>query len=349
MAEDQLIRVGVIGAGGICKQRHLPGLTQLEDVDLTAVCNRSEASARAVAEQWSIDHIETDWRKLVERDDVDAVVIGTWPYTHQVMAEAALQAGKHVFCQARMACDLAEARSMVQAAEAHPQQVAMLCPPPHRMPWEPWIRAQLDGGALGELYDVRLVSINDANLNAQSITFREQIEYSGKQALQVGIWAETLIAWLGEVAELSATTATPIPTKRDEGGKLHEIRIPQTVIVDGVLENGATIGEHHSGLARHEHGNYLTMHGSEATLRVDAMQQVSMGKRGEPMQPVQVPIEMQRDWRVERDFIEAVRKARAGEAWSVDPDFHQGLKYMKKVEAIDQAARTGQRVNVADQ
>jgi predicted dehydrogenase len=348
MTQHEPIRVGFIGAGGICKQRHLPGLTQLEGVEITAVCNRSERSGQAVAEQWSIPHVMTDWQKLVQREDVDAVFIGTWPYTHQEMAIAALEAGKHVFCQARMACDLDEARAMVQAAEAHPDQVAMLCPPPHRMPWEPWLRHQIDSGALGEIRDVRLVSLNDANVNPNAITFREQVEYSGKQALQVGIWAEALIAWLGECRELSATTATPIPTKRDEDGKLYEIRIPQTVIIDGTLENGATLGEHHSGLAQHEAMNFVTIYGSEATLRVDAMQQVSMGKLGESMQPVQVPIEMQRDWRVERDFIEAVRAARRGEAWSVDPDFHDGLKYMKKMEAVDCAARTGQRVKLAE-
>jgi predicted dehydrogenase len=312
------------------------------------VCNRSEASGQRVAGEWSIPEVETDWQALIERSDLDAIVIGTWPYTHREMSVAALQAGKHVFCQARMALDLAEARDMVAAAEAHPDQVAMLCPPPHRMPFEPWIRYQLESGALGELRDVRLMAISDANANPNAVTFREQVAYSGKQVLQVGIWAETLIAWLGECDSISATTATPMPEKRDAEGNRHTIEIPQIVWIHGTLENGATIGEHHTGLALHEAMNFVTLYGSEGTLRVDAMQQVSFGAPGEALQRIEVPIEWQRDWRVERDFIDAVRAARQGASWSVDPDFHDGLKYMKKVEAVHESANTGRRIRLAE-
>src|SRR5919202_3337994 len=122
------LRIGIIGAGGIVKSRHLPALRQIEGVEVVAVCNRSRESGEAVAREWSIPEVLTDWRELVARPDLQAVFIGTWPYTHAEMSIAALEAGKHVFCQARMARDLAEARAMLATARAHPDQVAMLCP-----------------------------------------------------------------------------------------------------------------------------------------------------------------------------------------------------------------------------
>src|SRR5919201_135379 len=116
------LRIGIIGAGGIVKSRHLPALRAVEGVEVVAVCNRSRESGEEVAREWQIPEVMTDWRALVARPDLDAVLIGTWPYTHAEMSIAALEAGKHVFCQARMARNLAEARQMLAAAERHPKQ-----------------------------------------------------------------------------------------------------------------------------------------------------------------------------------------------------------------------------------
>jgi len=340
------IRVGFIGAGAICEQRHLPGLRAIDGVQVTAVANRSEASSKRVAEQWDIGGVETDWRKLIARDDVDAVFIGTWPYMHREMSIAALEAGKHVFCQARMCMDWDEATAMHEAATARPEQVAMICPPPHRMPWEPFIVEAIASGKLGQVREVQLVSRNGSNLGEQ-ITWRERVAFSGLHALQVGIWAETLNAWVGEYATLSATTATPIGTKKDEDGSDYAIAIPQVVNVHGTLANGAAISEHHSGVALHDHANHVTITGSKATIRVDAMSSIRFAEAGEELDFIDVPEQQQRDWRVERDFIDAVRAAGRGEDWSVDPDFTDGLRYMRKVQAIHASATTGEAVDVA--
>src|SRR6476620_5400428 len=122
MAEK--LRIGIIGAGGIVKSRHLPALRRIEGVEVVAVSNRSRDSGGAGAREWSIPEVTTDWRALVARDDLHAILIGTWPYTHAEMSIAALDAGKHVFCQARMARNAAEAREMARAAAAHPDLAA---------------------------------------------------------------------------------------------------------------------------------------------------------------------------------------------------------------------------------
>ena len=66
------VRIGIIGAGGIVKSRHLPGLGQIEGVAVVAVCNRSRASGEAVAREWGIPEVAEDWPELVRRPDLDA-------------------------------------------------------------------------------------------------------------------------------------------------------------------------------------------------------------------------------------------------------------------------------------
>jgi predicted dehydrogenase len=344
------IRIGFIGAGGIARSRHLPLLRPLPDVQVVAVCNRTKESGQAIASEFGIGQVVTDWQALIARSDIDAVFIGTWPYMHRAMSVAALEAGKHCFCQARMAMNLAEARAMVAAAAAHPTLVHMICPPPTRMPVEPCIQHVLQTGQLGPLTSVHLYAANDANLTSPTIHWREQVEYSGQQIMAMGIYAETLNAWVGPYESLHATLATPIRSKLDAHGREVEVKVPQVVSITGRLRCGAVATELHSGVAADPatRGQVLTIQGLAGSLRYDFNSgKVELARAGEPMQTVNIPGEMQRPWRVEKDFIEAVRAARAGKRWSVSPDFHEGLLYMQKVEAVHRSAQSGQAVTLA--
>ena len=74
-----------------------------------------------------------NWADLLAIDDLDIIWIGTPPYMHSAVTISALEAGKHVFCQARMSMDLAEAEEMLALSERFPELVTMLCPPPYGM------------------------------------------------------------------------------------------------------------------------------------------------------------------------------------------------------------------------
>ena len=351
------IRIGVIGAGGIFQNRHLPNLQKVEGVAFVAVSNRSEGSSKRVAEPWGFERTETDWRAIVEADDIDAVMIGTWPYMHREVSVAALEAGKHVFCQARMAMDLAEADDMVAAADRHPDRVSVVCPPPHRMPAEPFVRKLLREGELGELREAALHVTGGANLG--QLSWRERVEFSGQQVLSVGIWSEALIAWLGEYETLSATTSTPIPSKPDpdNDGKPYTISIPQIVLMHGRLTSGLAISERFSGVSPHDAINALVVAGSEKSLRIriqgDHMK-VDLANVGEggsdAFEEVEPPVELTNPWRVEQDFVDAVRAADRGEDWralsSTTPDFHEAPKYMKKIAALHRSAGPGRAVKL---
>ena len=90
--------------------RHIPGLRALPGVDIVAVCNRRPESTAAVTRDYGIPRSYGHWQELVADRDIDAVVIGTWPYLHCPITLAALEAGKHVLTEARLAMNAAEAQ-----------------------------------------------------------------------------------------------------------------------------------------------------------------------------------------------------------------------------------------------
>src|SRR5438309_5809727 len=126
------LRVGIVGAGGIVRTRHLPALKRNPDVEIVAVSNSTYESAEKFCAE-NLPHATPmrNWADLLALPDIDIVWIGTPPYMHSAVTISALEAGKHVFCQARMANDRAEAEEMLAASRRFPKQVTMLCPPPY--------------------------------------------------------------------------------------------------------------------------------------------------------------------------------------------------------------------------
>src|SRR6266550_7810110 len=124
------LRIGLIGAGANTRSRHIPGLKAIEDVQIVAVCNRRPGSTAAAAREFGIAKTYEHWQDLVADPDIDAVVIGTWPYLHCPITLAALEAGKHVLTEARLSMDAAEAYQMHEAAQRHERLVAQVVPSP---------------------------------------------------------------------------------------------------------------------------------------------------------------------------------------------------------------------------
>jgi len=129
------LRVGIVRAGANTREKHIPGLRAIEDVESVAVANRTAESSERAAAELAIPKAHPHWLALVEDDEVDAVVVGTWPHVHCPVTVAALEHGKHVLCEARMAMDTQEAWRMLEAARQRPDLVAQVVPAPIPSPW----------------------------------------------------------------------------------------------------------------------------------------------------------------------------------------------------------------------
>ncbi|MFH1742408.1 MAG: Gfo/Idh/MocA family oxidoreductase, partial [bacterium] len=196
MAQDE-IRIGFVGAGSIVRDRHVPGLRKIDGVRLVGVANQSRKSSERAAKEFGIERVYSSWQELVASDEIDAVVIGTWPYMHCLVTLAALDAGKHVFCQARMCMNCAEARQMAEAARQS-KQVTMLCPPPMGMIGDYWIQHLLASGFIGEPRSIHLRAMDSHLLNPESpFHWRMDRDRSGYNTLTVGIYAEVIHRWFG--------------------------------------------------------------------------------------------------------------------------------------------------------
>ena len=77
---------------------------------MAVICGRDEIAVKEAAEQFGWAEVETDWRKLIERDDIDLIDINAPSNVHKEIALAAVQAGKHIFCEKPLALTLADSR-----------------------------------------------------------------------------------------------------------------------------------------------------------------------------------------------------------------------------------------------
>jgi predicted dehydrogenase len=112
------VRIGVIGTSWFADALHLPALKSHPAADMVAVCGRNGEKAREVAGKYSIPATYTDYRQMIQREKLDAVVIVTPDDLHYEMAMAALDAGLHVLCEKPLALDVKQARAMMEQAAA---------------------------------------------------------------------------------------------------------------------------------------------------------------------------------------------------------------------------------------
>jgi predicted dehydrogenase len=338
-----MLRIGIIGAGGIVAQRHLPGFSTIDGVTIAAVANRTVESGQRVAAEWGIGEVLADWRDLVARDDLDIIVVGTWPYLHRDAVTAALMAGKHVFCQARLTMNYADARHMYELSQLS-DRVTAICPPPHVMAVEKLVRRLLDDGFLGELRLVRLTALsNGATDPARPATWRERAAYSGLNAMSLGIWAEIIHRFAGYCREVWANNRVWVRRRPNEFGGTYDLSIPDSVTALTTFENGAQGVWQVGAVAHHAPPETLELYGSAGTIVLQANQDwILAGAAGDSqLRRIEVPAELVNPWRVERNFIAAVR-----DGASVQTSFGDGLKYMELVEAVHRAHTAGSLVRL---
>lgn len=347
MAEQQTVRIGVVGAGKNTRERHLPGFQQISGVEVVSVANRTIESSARVAREFGIPQQHDNWRAVVESPDVDAVMIGTWPNMHCEITCAALEAGKHVLCEARMARNLSEARQMKAAADARPDLVSQLVPSPLGLRVGPFVKRLIDDRFIGTLRDVVVLGVDDSVWDySQPLHWRQDREISGLNTLSLGILHETVLRWVPRPVRVMAQTAIFEPKRPDlEAGHYVDVGVPDHVQVLTELENGERGLYHFSGVSLFGPGKQIQLYGSRGTMKVEfePRERVLMGRRGDQeLREVDPPEDEVGGWHVEEDFIAAIREA--GEIRLTD--FATGVEYMEFVEAVARSAEAKAAVSL---
>jgi predicted dehydrogenase len=339
------IRIGIAGAGGIARQRHLPGFARIDGVEVVSVANRSRASSEQVAQEFGIGRVHDNWQALVADPEIDAVVIGTWPYLHRPITLAALAAGKHVLTEGRMAMDAAEAREMLAAARAHPDAVTQVVPGPFTLGVDAMVQSLLADGYIGELQAVDL-HLSSGFVNRDTpMNFRTDRELSGVNTMFLGIFYECLMRWIGPATAVTARTRIAVPYRHDAAtGARSAIQVPDHVEALLDLPGGALGRIHLSAVAGFMPGPEIWLFGTDGTLRFEQQdERLSGARKGQAgLQPIDIPADKRGAWRVEEEFIGAIRGTESVRLTT----FADGVRYMDFTEAVHQSSAEGRTVHL---
>ena len=379
------LRVGLIGAGANTRARHIPGLRAIPGVEIVAVCNRRGSSTQAVAREFGIERTFERWQELIADPEIDAVVIGTWPYLHCPITLAALEAGKHVLTEARMSMSAAEAQRMQAAARKHPQLVTQIVPSPYGLKGHDVMVELLQGGFIGDLREVHVVSMNAMLADsAAPLSWRQDVSLSGFNMVTLGIVHETLLRWAPPPIRVIAQVHAFISSRIDpQSGVRRPVGTPDSVQALAVLESGARAIYYCSGVVPFGQEMSIRLYGTEGVLEYDLVADrihgasrhaaplhpalsprdggrglgegaASAGRAGNPPNTLQreagtdalseIPItpEKARAWRVEADFIDAIREDKPVEF----TDFATGVAYMEFTEAVARSAQQGEAIDL---
>ena len=342
---SETIRIGFVGAGANTKLRHLPGFKAIDGVELVSVANRSRESSQRVADAWDLSKVYERWADLVEAPDTDAICIGTWPYMHRTLVLAALESGKHVLTEARMAMNAKEAHDMLEASLKRPDLVTQVVPSPLTLKVDATIKELIADGYLGELLSVDLVSHQGGFIDHDSpLHWRHERDLSGYNTMMMGIWCEALMRWIGPAASVLAITRVHVKSRDGDGGKRHYMTIPDHVELLCEMASGPVAHMRFTTVTGHAPQDGVWLFGTEGTLRVDAgTQTLSGGRRGDDgLSAIDIPLEKQGDWRVEEEFVNAIR----GLEPVTHTSFEDGVRYMEFTEAVAKSAQSGEKVHL---
>ncbi len=217
---DRVLGVGMVGYAfmGRAHSQAWRTVGHVFDLPLTprmaAICGRDAAAVAAAADRLGWPATETDWKRLIERDDVDLVDVCTPGSSHAEISIAALEAGKHVLCEKPLANTVEEARAMAAAAAraATGGVRAMTGFNFRRVPAVALARELVAAGRLGAIRHVRGAYLGSHLLDPEiPLLWRLQAEHAGTGALgDLGAHAVDLAQYLAgdQIAGVSALTET---------------------------------------------------------------------------------------------------------------------------------------------
>ncbi len=208
MTMQNTVRVGFIGAGWT-ERVQIP-MFRLGGLKAQAICATRLENAQRVAQKLNIPDVYDSWQALINADNVDLVSIATPPHLHREIAEAALRAGKHVICEKPTALNTAEAEAMLAAAQAAPNQLAII---DHELRFHPqriYLRQLIRSGYVGAVVLMQIVAHNGGRLDPNTPWgWGHDAERGGGLLGAMGSHMLDLARWFnGKIDSLTATLQT---------------------------------------------------------------------------------------------------------------------------------------------
>ncbi|HEX3448226.1 MAG TPA: Gfo/Idh/MocA family oxidoreductase [Isosphaeraceae bacterium] len=283
MSTKKPLNIGLVGYGfmGRTHSNAYKRVNDFFDVPyrpvLKAVCGRTTEGAKAFAEQWGYESTETDWRKLIERKDIDAIDICTPNNTHAEIALAAAATGKMVLCEKPLSMNLVEGQKMVDAIEKAgvPNTVWYNY---RRVPAVTLAKNLIDAGRLGKIFHYRANFLQDWTISADLPQGGTGLWRLDVAAAGSGVTGDLLAhcidtaLWLnGSINSVSAMTETFIKERKHNlTGKVEPVGIDDACAFLCRFDNGS-LGLFESTRYARGHKAFYTLeiNGEKASIKWD--------------------------------------------------------------------------------
>ncbi len=191
-----LIRVGIIGCGGIANSKHMPALAKLEDCEMVAFCDIVSERAAAAAKQYGRAEAKVyeDYRELLQDPTIDIVHVCTPNRSHSTITVAALEAGKHVMCEKPMAINSAEAKKMLDAAKRTGKKLTVGYQSRFRED-SIFLKKEAEDGTFGDIYYAKATALRRRAVPTWGV-FLNEYEQGGGPLIDIGTHALDLTLWI---------------------------------------------------------------------------------------------------------------------------------------------------------
>ena len=337
---------------------------------LQVACGREKEDLQRFADRWGWAEIETDWKRVMERDDIDVIDISLPTFMHAGTAIAAAEAGKHIFCEKPLCNSSEEARAM-QAAAEKAGVVHYVNHNYRRCPAVALAKKMIDDGELGEIYHWRGAYQQSWLVNpAHPLDWKLKKDTAGAGPLwDLGSHAVDLAHYLvGDFANITCqgkqfTGERPLASDPSSTGK---VEVECAALMMGEFKNGAlaTIETTRYATGRRNRHTF-EIYGSKGALTWDMedMNRLKFFDNGSPDHLVgfrdilvtERCHEYANAWwppghiigyehtfvHACNDFMHAIKEGR-----TLDPDFTEGIKLIEVLEAALKSMETGARVEL---
>ncbi|HME24216.1 MAG TPA: Gfo/Idh/MocA family oxidoreductase [Acetobacteraceae bacterium] len=359
------IRLGLIGAsvsGTWSARSHLPAVVASPDVELTAVCTTKAESAEAARKAYGARLAFADYREMVASPDIDAVAVVVRVPSHHPPTKAALEAGKHVYCEWPLGRTTAEAVELAELAEAN-RLVTAIGLQARVNPALMHMKEQVNAGFVGEVLAVHVCLLREGVLSRPSHrTWQRDVELGANTlTIAAGHAVDAMRYVAGDFSRLSAVVATQAKQWRDTGnGSLLDVTAPDNVLLSGRLANGAVASVHVGAIPLAGSGYRMEIYGREGTLVATGEDSPQLGKvllHGAKQENKLAPMPVPERFSIAAAGTPAGEASNVGQMYTLfarairdgnskQPTFETAVELHRLIDAVRQASDDGREVTL---
>ncbi len=194
-----MIKVGIIGAGGISQVAHIPNLQKIEDVKVEAICDINQEKLNFVADKFNIPKKFTDWEKMIE-ENLDAVVICSPNSYHAIQSIKAMESGKHVLCEKPICLTVEEAEEIFKTVEKT-KRVFMGAFPRRFLGETIVLKKLVNDGFFGEVYYLKASYLRRRGIPGLGTWFTSKKLAGGGPMMDVGVHMIDMVLYIANLTE----------------------------------------------------------------------------------------------------------------------------------------------------